>query len=130
GLPLSAQTFGEITGMVTDSTGAVIAGAKVTVTNQATGAARAVETNEVGNYSVPFLNPGLYTVTAEIEGFRAARVEGRQVQVGDTQRVNFALEIGAVTEVVEVQAGAEMLNTSDTALGTVIDQQRIVELPL
>ncbi len=127
---ISAQTFGEVNGTVSDTTGAVIAGARVTVTNQATGVARDVETNEAGNYSVPFLNPGVYSITAEIEGFKAARVDNRQVQVGDVQRVNIALEVGVVTEVVEVQAGAEMLDTSSTALGTVIDQQRIVELPI
>ena len=129
-VPLIAQTFGEITGTVTDSTGAVIAGAKVTITNAATAVPRTVETNEAGNYSVPFLNPGIYNITAELEGFKTARVDDRQVQVGDVQRVNIALEIGAVTEVIEVQAGAQMLQTSDSSLGTVIDQQRIVELPI
>jgi len=108
----------------------MIPGAKVTVTNAATGVARAVETNEAGNYNVPFLNPGIYSITAELDGFKTARVDGRQVQVGDRQLVNIILEIGAVSEVIEVQAGAEMLDTSSTALGTVIDQQRIVELPI
>src|SRR5690606_20465307 len=89
-----------------------------------------VETNEAGNYTVPFLNPGIYNITAELEGFKTSRVDGRQVQVGDVQRVNITLEVGAVTEVIEVQAGAQMLQTSDSSLGTVIDQQRIVELPI
>ena len=129
-LPLSAQTFGEITGSVTDSSGAVIAGAKVTVTNAATNVSREVETNASGNYTVPFLNPGIYNLKAELEGFKTATVTDRQVQVGDVQRVNFAMEIGAVTEIIEVQAGAQMLQTADSSLGTVIDQQRIVELPL
>ncbi len=129
-LPASAQTFGEITGTVTDTTGAVIAGAKVTVTNEATNVARQVETNEVGAYDVPFLNPGVYTIQAETEGFKAARVAGRILEVGAVQQVNLAMEIGVVTEVVEVQAGAQMLNTRDTALGQVIDQQRIVDLPI
>ncbi|MCB1019732.1 MAG: carboxypeptidase regulatory-like domain-containing protein [Bryobacterales bacterium] len=130
GAPLFAQTFGQIEGSVTDSSGATIAGAKITITNAATGVPREVESNEAGNYSVPFLNPGIYSITAELEGFKTARVDGRQVQVGDVQRVNIILEVGAVTEVIEVQAGAEMLDTSSTALGTVIDQQRIVELPI
>ncbi|MCB9383408.1 MAG: TonB-dependent receptor [Bryobacterales bacterium] len=128
--PAAAQTFGEITGSVTDASGAVIAGAKVTVTNSATGVPRSVESNEAGNYNVPFLNPGIYSITAELEGFKTVRVDNRQVQVGDRQLVNIVLEVGAVTEVIEVQAGAEMLDTSSTALGTVIDQQRIVELPI
>ncbi|MBI1353469.1 MAG: TonB-dependent receptor plug domain-containing protein [Acidobacteria bacterium] len=129
-LQLPAQTFGEITGSVTDPSNAVIAGAKVTVTNTATNVSREVETNEAGNYSVPFLNPGIYSLTAELEGFKTARVENRQVQVGDVQRVNFTMEIGAVSEVIEVQAGAQMLQTADSSLGTVVDQQRIVELPI
>ena len=128
--PAFAQTFGEITGTVTDPSGAVIAGATITITNAATGVPRIVETNEAGNYAVPFLNPGVYNITAELEGFKTSRVDNRQVQVGDVQLVNIALEVGAVTEVVEVQAGAEMLDTASTALGSVIDQQRIVELPI
>ena len=127
---LVGQTFGEINGTVSDSSGAVIAGAQVSVANNATGVTRSVETNEVGAYNVPFLNPGTYTVTAELEGFKAGRVDDRLVEVGSVLEVNIALEIGAVTEVIEVQAGAQMLNTADSALGQVIDQQRIVELPI
>ncbi|MCG8650106.1 MAG: carboxypeptidase-like regulatory domain-containing protein, partial [Pirellulales bacterium] len=129
-VPLWAQTFGEMNGTVTDASGAVIAGAKVTVTNVATGVSREVETNEVGNFNVPFLNPGVYDLRAELEGFKTATQSGLILEIGDVKRVNFALEIGAVTEVVEVEAGAQMLQTSDTSLGTVIEQQRIVELPL
>lgn len=114
---LLGQTFGEINGTVADSSGAVIAGASVTVTNNATGVSRSVETNEAGAYNVPFLNPGTYTVTAELEGFKTGRVDGRIVEVGAVLEVNIALEVGAVTEVIEVQAGAQMLNTADSALG-------------
>ena len=65
-----AQTFGEITGTITDSSGAVIPGAQVTVTNVDTGATRTVQTNEAGAYTVPFLNPGVYNITAELGGSR------------------------------------------------------------
>ncbi|MBI1354178.1 MAG: TonB-dependent receptor plug domain-containing protein [Acidobacteria bacterium] len=128
--PVAAQTFGEISGTVSDPSGAVIAGAKVTITNTATNVAREVETNVQGLYSVPFLNPGVYDLQAELEGFKTATVSNRVVEVGDVQQVNFVMEIGAVSEVIEVQAGAQMLQTSDSSLGTVIDQQRIVELPI
>ena len=128
--PVQAQTFGEITGSVTDSSGAVIAGATVTVTNTATSVDRRVTTNEVGNYNVPFLNPGTYNLTAQLEGFKQATRSGLIVQVGDVARVNFAMEVGAVTETIEVTGGAPLLQTESTALGTVIEQQRIVELPL
>src|SRR5690606_17333539 len=122
-VPLAAQNFGEFTGTVADPSGAVIAGASVTITNEATGVARSAETNESGNYNVPFLNPGRYTITAEIDGFSTARSTGLILQVGDVNRVNFALAVGVVTEVVEVEAGAQMLQTQDTAVGTVIDNE-------
>jgi len=128
--PLFGQTFGEFQGTVADPSGAVIAGAKVSVTNTSTGATREVETNASGSYNVPFLNPGVYNITAELEGFSTAQVSNRILEVGDVQEVNLTLTIGAVTEVIEVQAGAQMLDTSDTAIGTVIDQERIVELPI
>ena len=128
--PAAAQTFGEISGTVTDPSGAVIAGAQVTITNTSTNVSRQVETNETGSFSVPFLNPGVYNLTAELDGFKTATVSGRIVEVGDVQNVTFVMEIGAVTEVIEVQAGAQMLQTADTSLGTVIDQQRIVDLPI
>lgn len=128
--PVFAQTFGEFTGVVSDSSGAVIAGARVTITNTATSVARVTETNESGNYTVPFVSPGVYDLQAETDGFKAARQEDWTLQVGDVARVDFALEIGAVTEVIEVEAGAQMLQTSSTAIGDVIEQRRIVDLPI
>lgn len=125
-----AQTFGEFTGRVADSTGAVIAGARVTITNVATNVARVAETNEAGNYTVPFVSPGVYDLQAETEGFKTALQEDWTLQVGDVARVDFSLEIGVVTEVIEVEAGAQMLQTSSTALGDVIEQRRIVDLPI
>ena len=126
----NSQTFGEITGTVTDSSGAIVAGASVTVTNTATRVERRVETNDVGNYSVPFLNPGSYDITAQVAGFKVATRFGLILQVGDVARVNFTMEVGAVTETVQVAGGAVLLQTESTALGTVIERQRIVELPL
>ncbi|MDE0104050.1 MAG: carboxypeptidase-like regulatory domain-containing protein [Bryobacterales bacterium] len=84
------QTFGEFTG-------AVIAGAKVTITSTATNVARETETNESGNYTVPFLSPGVYDLQAETDGFKSARQEDWTLQVGDVARVDFTLEIGVVT---------------------------------
>ncbi len=124
------QTFGEITGQVADATGAVIPGATVTVTNAATNATRTVQTTETGRYSVPFLVPGTYNIRVEHSGFRAATRAGLLLQVGDVLRSDFTLEVGAVTESVEVVAGAQQLQTESTSVGTVIENQRIVELPL
>lgn len=128
--PLSAQNFAEIIGTVTDSTGAVIAGANVTATNLATGVSRETQTNASGNYAFPRMNPGNYQVTAESEGFKQALQDNWVLQTGDTARIDFAMEIGAVTEVIEVEAGAQMIQTANTALGTVIEQKRIEDLPI
>ncbi len=129
-LPTFGQTFGEITGTVTDASGAAIPGAEVTVINEATSTSRTVRTNEAGNYTVPFLVPGTYTIQATSGGFKAATTPGLIVQVGDVQRANFQLEVGAVTESIEISAAAQMLQTASIATGTVIEQQRILDLPL
>ena len=120
----------EITGTVSDQSGAVIAGAKVTVTNPATNTVREVETGETGNYTVPFLTPGIYNVRAEQEGFSTATRTGVELQVGAIARINFAMAIGNVTEQIEVVGTGELLATEGTAVGTVIENRRIVELPL
>src|SRR5262245_21355059 len=129
-LPLGAQNFGEITGAVTDSTGAIIAGAAVTVTNAATNQVRRDTTNETGNYSVPFLVPGLYDVRVENHSFKVATRKGVDLQIGAVARIDFSLEVGEVGQQVEVSGGAPLLATESTALGTVIENRRIVELPL
>ena len=125
-----AQTFAEVTGAVTDPSGAVVAGATITITNTATNQVRQVESNESGNYTVPFLVPGLYDLTAEQEGFKLASRTAVELQVGDFARVDFDMEVGVVTEVVEVFGGAPLLDTESTAVGTVIENKRIIELPL
>lgn len=130
GSPVAAQTFGEITGTISDSTGAVVSGALVRVTNTGTRQVRQVETNETGNYTIPFLTPGVYQVRAEKQGFKTAARSDVTLQVADSVRVNFTLEVGNVSESIEVQGGAPLLTTENGAVGTVIDNRRIVELPL
>ena len=129
-LPVFGQTYGEITGAVTDPSGASIVGAEVVITNLATNQVRQVTTNETGNYTVPFLVPGTYSIEVQSPGFKASVEPELLLQVGDVARANFTMEVGAVTETIEVSAAAEMLQTSSTSTGTVIEQQRIVELPL
>lgn len=125
-----AQTYGEITGTVTDPSGAAISGAVVVVKNTATNQTRSVTTNEAGNWSVPFLTPGVYDVDASMRGFKTATQRGLILQVGDVARVDFRLEVGSVTETVEVSAVAPLLSTESTTVGTVIENKRIVELPI
>jgi hypothetical protein len=125
-----AQTQGEITGQVTDTTGSLIAGARVTVTNQGTSAVRAVVTTNSGVYNVPSLTPGSYSVRVEAPGFQSAVRNGIELQVEQTARIDFQLPVGQVTEVIEVTGGAPLLNTESATVGTVIENKRIVELPL
>ncbi|HYM12025.1 MAG TPA: carboxypeptidase-like regulatory domain-containing protein, partial [Bryobacterales bacterium] len=129
-LPLGAQNFGEITGAVSDSSGAVITGASITVTSTTTNQVRRAATNESGTYTVPFLVPGLYDVRAESAGFKVATRRGVDLQVGAVARIDFSLEVGEVSQQVEVSGGAPLLATENTSLGTVIENKRIVELPL
>lgn len=129
-LPVSGQTFGEITGNVADTSGAVIAGAAVTVTNTATSQTRGAVTNDAGQYVVPFLPPGVYDVTAEMPSFKQALRRGVTIQVGFAARIDFHLEVGSVSESIEVVAAAPLLDTQSNAVGTVIENKRIVELPL
>jgi hypothetical protein len=127
---LAAQEFrGTVTGRVTDSSGAIIPGASVTVTNVATGVAATATTNETGNYTVPYLMPGNYSVTFELIGFRKV-ARSVEVRVGDRVEVNAVLDPGAVTETVQVAAEAPLLDARSGSAGQVIDEQRIALLPL
>ncbi|MDQ1469915.1 MAG: hypothetical protein QOJ99_1395, partial [Bryobacterales bacterium] len=130
GVYLSAQTFGEITGSVSDVTGAVITGVEVTVTSVATNQARKATSNESGNYSVPYLVPGTYNLRAEKAGFKGTNRSDVEVQVGGVARIDFRLEVGDVSQTMEVSGGAPQLATETASIGTVIDNQRSVELPL
>src|SRR6516225_5870472 len=126
----SAQTLGTITGEVTDATAAVVPGATVTIRNVNTNATRTVITNADGLYSVPLLPPGIYDVRVEKEGFRGAARSAIELQVQQTARVDFALSVGQVSETLDVTGQAALLNTEDATVGTVIENERIVELPL
>src|SRR4029079_17881071 len=92
-----AQTLGTITGEVKDSTGGLVPGATVTVVNKATNATRTTQTNEVGLFDFPALPPGNYTVKSELEGFKAGSGD-LELQVQQTARVNFQLELGTISE--------------------------------
>ncbi|MBL8235808.1 MAG: TonB-dependent receptor [Bryobacterales bacterium] len=125
-----AQNFAEITGSVTDASGAVVAGATVTVTNVANNQQRQAVTNDTGIYSLPYLVPGVYDLRVETAGFKMASRKGLELQVGAVARLDFRMEVGEVSQQVEVSGGAPLLNTETAALGTVIENRRIVDLPL
>src|ERR1700680_1981638 len=129
-LPCFGQTVGEITGLVTDASGGVVVSATVTVTNPQTNFRRAATTNAAGNYDFPALQPGIYNVRVEAPGFRTEIRTGVELQVQQAARIDFQLNVGSVAETVEVTGGTPLLNSENASLGTVIDGQRIVDLPL
>ena len=131
GAGTAAQEFrGAVEGTVTDSTGGVLPGVTVIVTNTATAVAQDVVTDESGRYRVIYLNPGSYTVAAELSGFKKFVRLDNQVRVGDVLRVDVVLETGGVSETVSVTAERPPLNTSSGISGTTVDSKQIAELPL
>jgi len=127
---LNAQTLGEITGVVNDSSGAFIVGAKVTATNPATNAVRSATSNDVGIYNFPAMQPGIYNLKAEMAGFKAATITDVKLQVQQVARHDITMQVGEVTQTVEVSGAGVSLSTEDATVGTVIENKRIVELPL
>jgi hypothetical protein len=125
-----AQTQGGINGRVTDSSGAAVPGATVTVTNTATNGTRNTTTNAEGLYTFPDVPPGLYGLKVELQGFKTAEIRSLKVDVQQTVRVDVPLQVGALDETVTVTGTATFLNTQSTTLGTVIDNKVVTELPL
>jgi hypothetical protein len=128
--PVFAQGLAGVTGAVSDPTGAVIPGVEVTATNAATGASRTVITNETGTYSVAQLPPGTYNISASLPGFSTKSINGVTLRVDETIVLNLPLEVGQVTDVVDVIASAEAVNTVDAKLGVGFDSRKIIDLPL
>jgi hypothetical protein len=121
---------GSIVGRVTDSTGAVVPDLEVRATNQATGVAVAGKTSSAGSYNIPYLIPGTYRVSAEAQGFKRFVREGIEVRVTESVEVPIVMEVGAVSETVQVTAETPLLTTTDASQGTVIEDRAVVELPL
>ena len=130
-LRLAAQQyFGTIVGTVTDPSGAAVPDASVTVTNPQTAISRQVKTDDMGNYRVESLVPGTYTLKVEHSGFETAEVQATDLPVARTVTVNVVMRIGAVTQTVEVQAAAPLLDTANSTVGTVVNNKSVVNLPL
>src|SRR5216684_625178 len=128
---LCAQaTTAKVVGTVTDPSGAAIPSATVTARNAQTNQSRATKTNEVGNYEFSFMPVGAYTLTVESSGFQKAEVSQFQLTVDQVARINVQLTVGEVSEKVSVEVSAVALQTEDARVGTVIDSQKVVELPL
>jgi outer membrane receptor protein involved in Fe transport len=127
---LWAQAAGAITGIVSDQSGAVIPGVTIDVTNTATGQVRTAVTGIDGYYTVLQLPPGPYRVKATLAGFKVVVREGVTVAVETTSRVDLQMTVGAVEESVTVTADSPLVETRTATLGTVIEEKKIVELPL
>ena len=128
---LKAQSSrGAILGTVRDPAGALVPGAKVSVANQATNTSFEYETDTTGNYYVPSLIPGRYRIAVEKAGFKKFTASDVIVEVDQAVRVDIRMELGQVTEVVEVREAAAMVQTDTTTLGQVVRDRQVLELPL
>ena len=128
---LAAQSFtGTISGSIRDASGGVIPRATVTITNQQTNRQESLTTELDGRYTSLPLPPGEYRVEAALQGFRRAARANITVQINATVAVDFTLEVGELTDAVEVRASAPLLETNSGTIGKVVDNRRILELPL
>src|SRR5215813_3836344 len=131
---ISADMLGQgiratVVGRVTDQSGAIVPGVKITITNAATNESRSAVTSDTGDYALPQLPPGDYNLTTEMTGF--SKVSQRFVlETGQGARVDIVLKAGAITEEVAVTAVSPLLSTENSSIGNVVDQKKIVELPL
>ncbi|MBL0157914.1 MAG: TonB-dependent receptor [Bryobacterales bacterium] len=129
-LPAAAQDArGTVLGRVTDASGAVVPNAEVLVTNENTGVPLTAKANASGNFALPYLIPGTYTLTCEMQGFKKWTRPGIQVRINDSVEVNVEMAVGATSETIEVNDSTPLLSTTEASLGQVIDERRILELP-
>jgi hypothetical protein len=127
---LGQSSSAALSGRVIDPSGAPVAGAQVRAINGDTNARRETTTGDSGTYAIPLLPVGTYSVEVEARGFKIARRPGLILQIATSQELDFALDIGEVSEVVNVEATAPLLETESHSTGAVIENRKIVELPL
>src|SRR5437773_3579853 len=125
-----AQATAQISGTVQDQSGAVLPGSEITATQTDTGVSRTTITNETGSYVLPNLPLGPYRLEAGLPGFRTYVQTGIVLQVNSSPVINVVLQVGQVSEQVEVQANAALVETRSSTVGVVMENARILELPL
>src|SRR5687768_13526594 len=125
-----AQATAELNGRVTDESGAVLPGVSVTVTQTDTGLTRTTVTDADGNYSLPTLPTGPYRLEVTLQGFRTYVQTGIVLQVGATPTINAVLAVGNLEETVSVEAAAPLVDVRSAGISDVVENERIVELPL
>ncbi|HEY7285572.1 MAG TPA: carboxypeptidase-like regulatory domain-containing protein, partial [Vicinamibacterales bacterium] len=127
----AAQTAaGEITGLVKDQAGAAVPGATITVTEIGTNLQRVVVSTADGIYAAPSLAPGEYRLDVELQGFKPVRREGVHLVTGEKARIDFELSVGDVREQITVVADAPIVRMETASLGTVVENEQVVQLPL
>src|SRR2546428_8353382 len=127
--PALAQT-GQINGVITDNSGAVVPGTNVRVVEVATGLSRDTVTGADGRYTFTALRPTTYDISAELTGFRTSQRKGILLQANENLTVSFAIEIGAIAESVTVSGQSPTVDVTSSTIAEVVDSKRIVELPL
>src|ERR687898_285417 len=125
-----AQATAELNGRVTDESNAVLPGVTVTATQIDTGLTRTVVTDGAGTYSMPNLAPGPYRLEVSLQGFRTYVQTGIVLQVGAAPSINVSLAVGNLEETVSVEAAAPLVDVRSAGISSVVENERIVELPL
>lgn len=127
---VSAQTVAELSGRVADETGGALPGVVVTATQTSTGLTRVATTNSAGDFVFTSLPVGPYKLGARLDGFRAFEQTGIVLAVGESRAVNIRLSLGAMSEVVTVQADATLVESRDVGIGRLVEKEQLVSLPL
>ena len=125
-----AQLTAQITGTVIDTSGAVIPGANVIVVNEDTGIKWDTKANQSGTYTVPLLQPGNYRISVQSQGFRAVSRSAVKLEVAQTARVDFTLEVGTAAESIDVVDTAPLLDAGTNAIGGLVASDKVENLPL
>src|SRR5579883_1213336 len=125
-----AQTTASITGRVTDVSGALVPNAAIKITNVDKEVAHDVSSNDQGYYTVANLDPGNYEIAIQVTGFKPVTRKGIRLDVNQSVRLDFALEVGGVSERVEVVGSAPLLESNTAQLGTLMSEEKIADLPL
>src|SRR5207237_4680356 len=130
GTAWAKATTAQISGTVKDQSGAVLPGVEISVTQTATGGKRSTVSNETGNYALPSLPVGPYVLDASLPGFRSYVQTGIVLQVDASPVINIVLQVGQTSEQIEVQADAALVESRTTAIGQVVTNQQVAEMPL
>lgn len=128
GIAYAQETTGTISGRIVDAQGLPVPGASVIITGPQ--GARTIASDTDGRYSAAFLTPGTYGVRAELQGFKAAEVKDVNVSLGQTASVNLTMQVGGLTETVEVTGAAQTIDTKSTTIGAILDTASLANIPV